>query len=176
MKKLFILLGLSLAFVFTANAQVAKMSSVFTNLQTDCKAETKSDGDEVPFICKAVGGYRVRIVPAGAWAETVEIVNAKGETVTSLGMVGYGYTAVKNRKIEWRMANGKPFAVIFRVNTYDSEKANEAGDSPFLPKYKTGEKLLIRGLTGHSQIDFEIDGKAKKANLNAQKKADENFQ
>ncbi len=176
MYKLFILLSLTVAFVFTANAQVAKMSSVFTNLQTDCKAEGKSNGDEVPFICKAVGGYRVRIIPAGAWAESVEIVDAKGKTVTSLGTVGYGYTTTNNRKIEWRMANGKPFAVIFRVNTYNAEKANDDGDSPFLPKYKTGEKLLIRGLSGHGQIEFEIDGKAKNANLNAQKKADENFQ
>ncbi len=176
MRKLFILLTLTLGFVFTVNAQKAKMSSVYTNMQTDCKAESKSVGDEVPFICKAVGGFRVRIIPAGAWAETVEIVNAKGETVASLGIVGYGYTAVKNRKIEWRMANGKPFAVILRVNTYDEAKANEVGDSPFLAKYKTGEKLLIRGLTGYSQIDFEIDGKDKSSNLKAQKKADENFQ
>jgi hypothetical protein len=176
MNKLFILLSLSLAFVFTANAQVAKMSSIFTNLQTDCKAESKVEADEVPFICKAVGGYRVRIVPAGAWAESIEIVDKKGETVTSFGLVGYGYSTVKNRKLEWRMANGKPFAVIFRVNTYDSEKANEAGDSPFLEKYKIGEKLLIRGLTGYSQIDFQIDGKVKLANTLAQKKADENFQ
>jgi hypothetical protein len=176
MTKLFILMTLTLGFVFMANAQVAKMSSVFTNFQTDCKAESKVEADEVPFICKAVGGFRVRIVPAGAWAETIEIVDKKGEIVTSLGMVGYGYSAVKNRKMEWRMANGKPFAAIFRVNTYDSEKANEAGDSPFLDKYKIGEKLLIRGLEGHKQIDFEIDGKVKLANVLAQKKADENFQ
>lgn len=176
MNKLLILLMLSVAFVVSANAQVAKMSSVFTNMQTDCKAESKVEADEVPFICKAVGGYRVRIIPAGAWAESVEIVDKKGETVASLGTVGYGYTTTNNRKIEWRMANGKPFAVILRVNTYNSEKANDAGDSPFLAKYKTGEKLLIRGLTGYSQIDFEIGGKGKNANLNAQKKADENFQ
>jgi hypothetical protein len=176
MNKLFILLMLSVAFAVSANAQVAKMSSVFTNLQTDCKAESKVEADEVPFICKAVGGYRVRIVPAGAWAESIEIVDKKGETVTSFGLVGYGYSAVKNRKLEWRMANGKPFAVIFRVNTYDSEKANEAGDSSFLEKYKTGEKLLIRGLEGHKQINFEVDGKQKNANATAQKKADENFQ
>jgi hypothetical protein len=134
MNKLFILLTLTIAFVFTANAQKAKMSSVYTNMRTDCKEEMKSNGDEVPFICKAVGGFRVRIIPAGAWAETVEIVDKKGETVVSLGNVGYGYTTTNNRKIEWRMANGKPFAVIFRVNTYDEAKANEDGDSPFLPK------------------------------------------
>lgn len=176
MNKLFILLTLTLGFVFTANAQVAKMSSVFTNMQTDCKAESNVEADEGPLICKAVGGFRVRIIPAGAWAESIEIVDAKGETAASLGNVGYGYSTTNNRKIEWRMANRKPFAVIFRVNTYNSEKANDNGDSPFLEKYKTGEKLLIRGLTGYSQIDFEIDAKVKLANALAQKKVDENFQ
>jgi hypothetical protein len=176
MKKLILSLSVVFISIFSANAQEAKMSSVYTNMQTDCKAESKVEGDEVPFICKAVGGFRVRIVPAGAWAETVEIVNAKSETVVSFGNVGYGYTTTNNRKIEWRLANGKPFAVIFRVNTYNAEKANEDGDSPFLAKYKTGEKLLIRGLTGYSQIDFEVDGKEKNANANAQQKADGNFQ
>jgi hypothetical protein len=46
----------------------------------------------------------------------------------------------------------------------------------FYQSNKTGEKLLIRGLTGHSQIDFEVEGKQKDANLKAQKKADQNFQ
>lgn len=176
MTKLFILILLTCSFIVTANAQKARMSSVYTNLPTDCKAETKSDGDEVPFICKAVGGFRVRIVPAGAWAETVEIVNAKGKTVVNIATVGYGYTNTDKRKLEWRLANGKPFAVIFRVNTYDSEKAIEDGNNPFLAKYKTGEKLILRGLTGYSQIEFEVDGKEKNANAKAQNLADVNFQ
>ena len=176
MRKLILFTVLALLGAISANAQVAKMTSVYTNMQTDCKAESKVEDQEVPFICKAVGGFRVRINPAGAWAESVEVIDSKGETVVSFGSVGYGYTTTNNRKIEWRMANGKPFAVIFRVNTYNEEKANEAGDSPHLAKYKTGEKLLIRGLTGYSQIDFEIDGKEKLANAKAQQKADENFQ
>ncbi|MBX7174400.1 MAG: hypothetical protein K1X72_25735 [Pyrinomonadaceae bacterium] len=175
MQKTLILLVLSLVFVLGVNAQVAKMTSVYTNTQTDCKAEEKSEGDEVPFICKAVGGYRLRIIPAGAQAETLEIVDSTGETVASLGNVGYGYTSSK-RMLEWRMANGKPFAVIFRVFTYDEQKALDAGDNPYLPKYKTGEKLLVRGLSGYSQIDFEVDGKEANANAKAQKMADENFQ
>lgn len=173
-----ILLTLFTAFsaVVSINAQVAKMSSVYTNLKTDCKAETKVEADEVPFICKTVGSYRVRIIPAGAWAETIEIVNLQGETVASLGTHGYGYSTTGKRMLEWRMANGKPFAVIFRVNKFNSEASLENGDSPYLDKYKIGEALIIRGLDGYSQIDFEIDGKTKNANLAAQKKADENFQ
>lgn len=173
------LIFLSLLVVFTAlaaNGQAAKMTSVYTNLKTDCRAETKDEADEVPFICKAVGGFRVRINPAGAWAETIEIVDARGETVVSLGTHGYGYSTIGKRMLEWRRANGKPFAVIFRVNKYVSEDAPENGDSPYLDKYKTGEALLVRGLSGYSQIDFEIDAREKNANARAQNLADSNFQ
>lgn len=161
---------------FTANAQVAKMSSVYTNLKVECKPESKVEADEVPFICKAVGGYRVRIVPAGAWAEMIEIVDAQNETVASLGTHGYGYSTAPKRMVEWRMANGKPFAVIFRINEYDQEKASEDGENPYTAKYKTGEKLIVRGLPGYSQIDFEVDAKEKNANAKAQNLADTNFQ
>lgn len=143
-----------------AGAQVAKMTSVYTNLKTDCQPETKVTDEEVPFICKAVGGYRIRIVPAGAWAEMIEIIDAKNEQVASLGTHGYGYSVSGRRMVEWRMANGKPFAVIFRVNKYIPDEMPENGDSPYLDKYKTGEALLIRGLKGYSQIDFEIDAKS----------------
>jgi hypothetical protein len=171
MKNFILLSALVIFGAISANAQVAKMASVYTNLKTDCKPETKIEADEVPFICKAVGGFRVRIVPAGAWAESIEIVDSKGKTITSLGTHGYGFSVTGKRMLEWRMANGKPFAVILRTNKYDMEKATESGD-----KYKIGEKLLIRGLEGHSQIDFEVDTKEKNANAKSQKMADENFQ
>lgn len=175
--KNFILIALFTIFcAISANAQVAKMTSVYTNLKTDCKPESKVEDQEVPFICEAVGGFKVRINPAGAWAESIEIIDKSGEQIASLGTHGYGYSVKGKRLVEWRMANGKPFAVIFRVNTYDAEKALEDGDNPYLDKYKTGEKLLVQGLTGYSQIQFEVDAKTKNANVEAQKLADENFQ
>lgn len=176
MKNLILLILFAAFSTVSINAQAAKMSSIYTNLKTDCRAEEKVAADEVPFICKAVGSYRARIIPAGAWAETIEIVNMRGETVASLGTHGYGYSTRGKRILEWRLANGNPFAVIFRINKFDSKDSPENGDSPYLDKYKTGEALIIRGLDGYSQIDFEVDGKAKNANLSAQKKADENFQ
>jgi len=176
MKNLIFAAIFAAVFAFTANAQVAKMTSVYTNLKAECQPESKVEADEVPFICKAVGGFRVRIVPAGAWAEMLEIVDKNKETVASLGTHGYGYSTDPKRVVEWRMANGKPFAVIFRVNEYDEAKASEDGENPYTAKYKTGEKLIVRGLTGYSQIDFEVDAKEKNANVKAQKLADENFQ
>ena len=176
MKNLISLILFAAFFAVSINAQVAKMSSVYTNLKADCRAEEKVIADEVPFICKTVGSYRARIIPAGAWAETIEIVNLQGETVTSLGTHGYGYSTSGKRLLEWRLANGEPFAVIFRVNKFDTKSSLKHGDNPFSEKYKIGEALIIRGLDDYSQIDFEVDAKEKNANLSAQKKADENFQ
>lgn len=175
MRNSLILAFLTFGLVFAANAQTVKMTSVYTNLKNDCRAEQKIIADEVPFICKAVGGYRARIIPAGVWAESLEIVDAAKKTVASLGTHGYGYSNDGRRMLEWRLANGVPFAVIFRVNKYDSKTASESGDNPYLNKYKIGEVLIIRGLKNYSQIDFEVDGKSKNANFAAQKMADENF-
>lgn len=176
MRYLPILLLLGCGFITCAGAQTIKMTSVYTNLKNDCKAEENVVADEVPLICKAVGCYRARVIPAGVWAETLEIFDSQGKPVTSLGTHGYGYTTNGKRLLEWRLANGRPFAVIFRINKFNSEASLEKGDSPYLDKYKIGEALIVRGLDGFRQIDFEIEGKTKNANLTAQKKADENFQ
>lgn len=132
------LLLLGCGFITSAGAQTLKMASVYTNLKNDCQAEEKVVADEVPLICKAVGGYRARVIPAGVWAETLEIVDLQGRPVTSLGTHGYGYTTSGRRLLEWRLANGRPFAVIFRVDKFNSEASLENGESPYLDKYKIG--------------------------------------
>lgn len=175
MKNLIYISLMMMVAVIAVRSQDAKMASVYTDLKNDCRPETKTS-DEVPFICKAVGGYRVRIIPAGAWAETIEIVDAKKETVASLGIHGYAYSLKGKRMLEWRMANGKPFAVIFRIDKFDSKDALESGDNPYLDKYKIGEALIVRGLPGYSQINFEVGAKEKNANAKAQNLADSNFQ
>lgn len=176
MKNLTFTILILLVAAFAANSQTTKMSSVYTTFTKDCKPTEKATDQEVPFVCKAVGGFRARIMPAGAWAEEIEIINAAGEVVLTLGTQGYGYTSDPKRVLEWRLANGKPFAVIFRVGEFDADKAAESGDNPYLAKYKKGEKLLVRGLTGYTQIDFEVNAREKNANVIAQSKADSNFQ
>jgi hypothetical protein len=177
MNKLFILLSLSLAFVFAANGQVAKMSSVYTNLKTDCKNAFKSvdDGQDMPLVCKGFGGYKVD-VGYSAWAALISISKPKSdEEVISLGNHPINFTD-SGAKLEWRLANGKPFAVILRIKKYNLDKAAANGDNPFTADNVIGEALIIKGLSGYSQIDFEVNAKEKNANAKAQKMADENFQ
>jgi hypothetical protein len=74
-------------------------------------------------------------------------------------------------KLEWRMANGKPFAVIMRVFKYGEEKKNE---SDYWGK-KIGEELKIVGLKGFENIDFKVDAKTPDANAKARELADNGY-
>jgi len=75
---------------------------------------------------------------------------------------------VTKRKLEWRMANGKPFAVIFRIDQYN-------GDISLSPQ-KTHETLIVKGLKGFSNIDYEVDQRLHpQANQEARKLADQGF-
>ena len=68
------------------------------------------------------------------------------------------------------MANGKPFAVIMRVADYA-----ETTDTDAYFGKKTGEKLIVRGLKGFENIDFEVDAKTPNANVKAREMADNGY-
>jgi hypothetical protein len=177
MNKFFILLTLTCAFVFTTNAQKVKMSSVYTNLKTECKNAFKSvnEGQDMPLVCKGFGGYKVN-VGYSAWASSISISKRKSDDeVIGLASQAIDFTDYAP-KLEWRLANGKPFAVILRIKKYNVDFAAANGDNPFMANNVIGEVLVIKGLAGYSQIDFEIDAKGKNANAKAQKMADENYQ
>jgi hypothetical protein len=132
----------------------------------------------MPLRCKGYGGYSVYIYYS-AWSAQIAVEQAKGkasesDSLINLAQQSLDYSDVKGRKIEWRMMNGKPFAVILRITKYSAD-AGADGNSPFDPKYKTGEALLVKGLKGHN-IDFEVDAKTTpNPNEKARKLADSNY-
>jgi hypothetical protein len=82
------------------------------------------------------------------------------------------YKNIPGKKIEWRIAGGKPFAVILRVSNY-KKNMNNNEENQFQQKYKTGETLLVKGLKGFEQINFKIKINAvSNANAKARKMAD----
>lgn len=189
MFKLRILIFIALAFCCVAptHAQGAsnkstaqRFTSLYTDLNKDCRDALKSvgEGQDMPLRCKGYGGYSIYIYYS-AWAAHVAAEFGSGRSKDSdssiyLTTQQLGYSDEKGRKIEWRMMNGKPFAVILRVSKYSAD-AGANGDNPFDPKYKTGEALLVKGLKGHN-IDFEVDIKATpNPNEKAQQLADENY-
>jgi hypothetical protein len=126
-----------------------KFTSAYTDLNTQCRDAVKEvgEGQDTPLRCKGYGGYSIYIYysAANSWlaAET-------RDRQTSIPLTGahLNFDREKGRKVEWRMANGKPFAVILRVEG----------------------KLQIRGLKGYEQLIEEVD---PKTNPNANERARE---
>src|SRR5215213_2938642 len=154
-------------------------TSAYTDLNKDCKGAVKEsevgEGQDMPLKCKGYGGYYISI-GYSAMASHVG-VQMEGDEDSLIGLInaGIGYSDEPGRKVEWRMADGKPFAVIIRVTNYDVPKAEAAADSPYQDKYKTGETLVVKGLKGYERIDFTVDAKDPKANEKAREMADSNY-
>jgi hypothetical protein len=151
-----------------------KFSSVYTNFYKDCRnaiPESKAiPGSDIPGICKGYGGYRVNL-NYSAMATNIIIERAKNtDDSISLGMMSIALPE-KGSKLEWRLANGKPFAVIFRMPKYGDP--DESGN-PFANK--TGEVLIVKGLKGYESIDLEVDVKTTpNPNEKARQLADSNY-
>jgi len=146
-----------------------KFSSVYTDLKKNCKTVKGGEGQDDAFDCRGVGGYRVAVWYSAA-AEIMAINPPDKSDSISLDTHDIAADYSK-RQIEWRLANGKPFAVIFRIDKYGEEKKN---DYDIFGK-KIGEELKIVGLKGFENIDFTIDAKTPDANAKARELADNAF-
>ncbi len=147
-----------------------RFSSAYTAL-TKCgsgmtkkeEKEAEEHGSDIPTRCKGYGGYDVYIsYSACASMFTLE----KGDETISLGMQAVNWT---QKTVEWRMANGKPFAVIVRIFDY-------AGDDLCTSNGKiTGSSLIIKGLKGYD-IDETVDAKSTpNPNAKARELADQGY-
>jgi hypothetical protein len=157
-----------------ANQKAApKFSSVYTNFYKDCKdavLEVKANpGTDMPAICKGYGGYKVSL-NYSAMATSILIERPKDtDDPISLGMHPIS-APEKGSKLEWRLANGKPFAVIFRVTKYGDPTDSDVFGN------KIGEVLLVRGLKGFESINLEVDTKTTpNPNEKARQLADSNY-
>jgi hypothetical protein len=133
-----------------------KFSSAYTDTTKQCK------GAEPAFTCKGYGNYRIVMGVGGVFADArVESTDSDYSLqVANRQSVGW------NPKVEWRMADGVPFAVILRVDVND-----ENAEIPT----KTGEMLVIKGLRGYENIDASVDGKSAQANEKARNIADDGY-
>ena len=158
-----------------ANAQATRFSSLYTNLKTECRNAVKlKKGEEfegdMPLRCKGYGGYEIRVGYSAMSSQFSINRIGKDEDVIVSTMQPINYDL--KRKVEWRFANGKPFAVIYRI---DLTKGTSADADMWSAENKTGESLVIKGLKGFEQIDFEIDAKSPDANLKAREMADKAY-
>ena len=154
-------------------SQAPKFSSAYTDLKTQCRAiaEGEPEGDDTPLRCEGHGGYEIRIDFSAASSHLrAQPAGGASEEAIPLAEQPLHYDA--KRKIEWRLADGKPFALIFRV---DKAKAGLDPAEMWRPENKTGEFLLVKGLKGFEHIDFEVDARTPNANVRARELADASF-
>jgi hypothetical protein len=146
-----------------------RFSSVYSAL-TKCgsgmtrkeEREAEKHGSDIPSVCKGFGGYKVDI-SYSACSSNFSLV--KGDENIPLGMQALNYS---QKTIEWRLANGKPFAVIMRVYEYAGNDLCTTGGKV------TKESLVIRGLKGF-EIKETVDAKTPDANLKARELADKAY-
>jgi hypothetical protein len=156
--------------------QTPRFSSLYTNLKTDCRPAVKvkrgeDNGEDMPLRCKGYGGYEINVGYSATSSQfTINRVGNRDEDVTVSTMQPINYDL--KRKVEWRFVNGKPFAVIYRI---DLTKGDSGAPDMWSAENKTGEALVIKGLKGFEQIDFQIDAKTAGANLKARQMADEGY-
>jgi len=125
--------------------------------------EAEEHGSDIPTRCKGFGGYDVYIYYS-ACSSIISLDRA--DEVTPLATQAVDW---KQKTVEWRMANGKPFAVIMRVYEY-------AGDDQCADGGKiTGEYLMIKGLKGYEHIDETVKKGTPNPNLKARQLADKAY-
>jgi len=154
----------------TSGPAPTRFSSAYTTL-TRCgsgmtkkeEKEAAQQGSDIPTRCKGYGGYDVYIYYSAC--SSIFTLD-KGDESISLGMQAINW---KQKIVEWRMANGKPFAVIMRVYDY-------AGDDLCASNGKiTGSSLIVKGLKGYD-IDETVDAKSMpNPNAKARELADQAY-
>lgn len=162
----FAILIIAASSILLAAQKPVKFTSAYTSLDKGCKTLRGGPGQDDAYICKGVGGYKVRVYYSAA-ATHIAAERAGSDTNSPIAMLDYG-ADLTNSKLEWRLANGKPFAVILRVPTYA-----EAPPGEYFGKV-TGQQLIIIGLAGY-KIDEKIDVKPLGANARAREIADAGF-
>lgn len=157
------------------NPKAPVFRSLYTNMKRDCRTLPEPKGTDPvgdpAGACKGYGGYRIFISHSASSAQfSVESLKNKSESI-DLGN-DYSSYGARGERVEWRMANGVPFAVIMRLGKY---KERDDGENPYTARNRTGSTLVVKGLTGWEHIDFTVDGAAAGANLEARALADQNY-
>ena len=164
---LIIAVMIAISAVCVSAQKTTKFSSVYTNLNGKaCKFYPGGDGQDGMSLCKGPGKYQVRIYSSATMTHIVAELNGSDEGY-ALANVSLDFNQTKSN-VEWRLANGVPFAIIFRAPTYG--EPTDMG-----PGKKTGEELHVIGLKGHDDIEATIDAKTPNANVKAREAADSKF-
>jgi hypothetical protein len=171
MNRIFLWLAVLSAGLVISQASQAKtvFSSAYTDLSKDClwDADDKDlqEGQDSSLTCRGVGGYQIVIYFSAMFNHmNIKSVNANKDNPEYVWQIDIPITNFEKGKVEWRLANGKPFAIIARAFT----RSAEMGENP-------PQELSVKGLKGFEHIRGSIDVKQRDANLRARELADKAY-
>lgn len=174
---LFLLIGLTSVQGAREAGPAVKFTSLYTDLNKECRsAMTKAEeeqaekyGQDIPLVCKGYGGYEISLGSHGAMSYLiVKRKGAKEDEKAPVQEMLFISDPIYTRKVEWRLADGIPFAVIFRRDIYDDTQDPSE-------RKKIGEVLRVAGLKDE-KINFEVDVKKyPNANEEARRLADQAY-
>lgn len=112
----------------------------------------------MPLKCKGCGQYYIYIFYS-VYASHITVYTGKNDDDSIyLSSERGDFVRQKDSKVEWRLADGQPFAVILKVSKYNENVLNEA-KNPYQDQYKIGEFILVKGLKGYEHIDLQFNAK-----------------
>jgi hypothetical protein len=130
-----------------------EFTSFYTDLETDCRVQESVEGSHVSTFCQGPGNFRIHYFDSATTlsfrAETTDRRESVHLTEQSLSY------PEENTVIEWRLADGKPFAVLMQTSEY---KRNETDGLIKYPTETLGSERIVRGLNGFEQIEFAVGG------------------
>lgn len=139
-----------------ANAQPARITSAYTQIDLDkCAAIDRGEEPQsASWRCKGYAGIPLFVQNGDDRYD----VDAGREDADELWADGFDYPGAT---VEWRLARGKPFAIIYRLNSANPEA----------PKWSRLMVETIGGAKPGCRV-ASIDARARDANIQARRAAD----
>jgi hypothetical protein len=122
------------------------------------------EGSDIPAVCKGPRNYSIYEYYSGN--DSFRSVQRGKEDITgTLSSNSPCEHATYGQKMEWRLRDGEPFALIYRITCYSSDDERTV-------KNRTGEFLMVQPLQkGKPAIEIDVL-RTKKANVVAHAEAD----
>ncbi|MGH9946613.1 MAG: hypothetical protein ACRD6X_05375, partial [Pyrinomonadaceae bacterium] len=112
-------------------------SSVVTDITKNCKSFGGDDGGHVSTLCPGPAGFQIHYFDS---ASSYQMNVADASRDWEVPLTGFALDMIKNLKsVEWRLADGIPFAVIFR--------------------HPTNGDVIAKGLKSFEKLSVKAEGK-----------------
>lgn len=146
-------------------------TSTYTDLDKDCAdaidENSAPPGSDIPMTCKGPDGWAM--IESYSLYDSYRHVTKAGVLDVQIS-TGEGADCPRasfpSKKVEWRLRNGRPIALIMRVSCHDAHGEN----GEFSPAH--GEYLVVQPLRKGAAAVVVNARRNGKANEEAQKKAD----